>query len=395
MTGNEPPMLRSGVFLAPFHRPSQSTALGIETDLANVELLDRLGYDQIWFGEHHSTGYEFSPSPEIMIAAAAQRTSRIQLCSGVVSLPYHHPLMVADRMAFLDHLTRGRVIFGMGPGALPSDAQMMGIEYNSLRPRMDEALTAIMALLDGGEPVTMRTDWFELVRAQLQHGSFRVPAMKMAVASAISPAGPRLAGKHGIGLVSFGGTSDRALESLGSTWEVMSEQSVTHGTTISRDEWAIVGMLHIAESEADARREAEYGLREFFEFRHAASPYRLYDDDDIAHDDLVDLVNSTGTGVIGTPDMAVQFIDKLVDDTGGFGTFLINANDWANTDATRRAWELFAREVMPRLDGRSGARVRSFDSVMGRRDDLAREFLGGIQHATESYARERRSPPGS
>lgn len=382
-------MLTSGVFLAPFHRSSQNTALAIETDLANVELLDRLGYDQVWFGEHHSTGYEFSPSPEIMIAAAAQRTSRIQLCSGVVSLPYHHPLMVADRMAFLDHLTRGRLIFGMGPGALPSDARMMGLDYNSLRPRMDEALTAIMALLDGDRPVTMKTEWFELDRAELQHGSYRRPAMRMAVASAISPAGPRLAGKHGIGLVSFGGTSDRALESLGSTWEVMLEQSVAHGTTVSRDDWGIVGMLHIADTEADARRETTYGLREFFEFRHAASPYRLYDDDDIAHDHLVDLVNRTGSGVIGTPDMAVEFIDKLVADTGGFGTFLINANDWADTDATRRSWELFARDVMPRLDGRSAARVRSFDSVMGNRDDLAREFLGGIRHATESYERER------
>ena len=99
-----------------------------------------LGYDEAWIGEHHSAGYEIIASPEVFIAAAAERTRHIRLGTGVVSLPYHHPLMVADRIMQLDHLTRGRVMFGVGPGALPSDAFMMGIDVQRQREMMDEAL---------------------------------------------------------------------------------------------------------------------------------------------------------------------------------------------------------------------------------------------------------------
>ena len=382
--------LRFGVFMAPFHRSGHNTALAIESDLRSVEVLDSLGYDQVWFGEHHSSGYEIYPSPEIMIAAAAQRTARIELCSGVISLPYHHPMIVADRMAFLDHMTRGRLICGVGPGALPSDSAMMGIDYNCLRTRMDEALTAILALLDSDEPVTMSTDWFELRDAQLQHQSYRSPRLKMAVASALSPSGPRLAGRNGIGLVSFGGTSEGALDVLASTWDVMSEQAMAYEQPVSRDDWAIVGMMHVAPTEAEAREETRSGLKEFFDYRHAASPFRLYDDDGLSHNEIVDCVNAKGAGVIGTPDMAVEFVNKLLDRTGGFGTLLFNANDWSDPAATRRSWELFAREVAPTFDGRSLSRVRSHERVMGHKQELVAQFLGGIQLAKDSYDAERK-----
>ena len=138
--------LRFGVFAPPYHHPRHNAALAIEHDLQLIEFLDQIGFESAWFGEHHSGGYEFIPMPELMIAAAAQRTSRIRLATGVVSLPYHHPFMVADRMAFLDHLTRGRLIFGIGPGALPGDSSMMGIDYQALRGRMEESLEAILEL---------------------------------------------------------------------------------------------------------------------------------------------------------------------------------------------------------------------------------------------------------
>ncbi len=162
----DPTHLRFGLFM-PYHNPRRNPTASIEQDLRHVEELDRLGYDEVWFGEHHSGGYEIIPSPEIMIAAAAQRTRRIDLCSGVISLPYHHPLMVADRIVFLDHLTRGRVRVGVGPGALVADSQMMGMDYNQLRPRMEEALDAILELLDTPGPVGRKTEWFTLDDARL------------------------------------------------------------------------------------------------------------------------------------------------------------------------------------------------------------------------------------
>src|SRR3989441_7570779 len=146
--------LRFGVFLAPFHPVGQNPTLALERDMELLVRLDELGYEEAWVGEHHSAGYEIIASPEVFIAAAAQRTRHLRLGTGVSSLPYHHPLILADRMVLLDHLTRGRTMFGVGPGALPSDAFMMGIDPIRQGDMMDEALEAILALFRSAEPLT-------------------------------------------------------------------------------------------------------------------------------------------------------------------------------------------------------------------------------------------------
>lgn len=105
-----------------------------------IEWLDELGFDEAFVGEHHSSGWEIISSPEIFMAVAATRTKRIKLGSGVVSIPYHHPFNVANRFALLDHLTRGRVMLGCGPGALAADAYMLGIESTTQRKRMVEGV---------------------------------------------------------------------------------------------------------------------------------------------------------------------------------------------------------------------------------------------------------------
>jgi limonene 1,2-monooxygenase len=171
LSAGETPMphagLKFGIFLAPFHRLGDNPTLAIARDIELLVALDALGYDEAWVGEHHSAGWETIASPELIIAAAAERTKHIRLGSGVTSLPYHHPFLVAQRFVQLDHMTRGRAMLGCGPGALVSDAYMMGIEAKTQRPRMEEALAAIMALLACEEPVTMKTDWFELREARL------------------------------------------------------------------------------------------------------------------------------------------------------------------------------------------------------------------------------------
>ena len=161
--------MRFGVFITPFHPTGQSPTVALEYDMERVVALDRLGYDEAWFGEHHSGGYELISCPEVFIAAAAERTKHIRLGTGVVSLPYHHPLMVADRWVLLDHLTRGRVMFGTGPGALPSDAYMMGIDPIDQRRMMQESLEAILALFRAApdERIDRHTEWFTLRDAQL------------------------------------------------------------------------------------------------------------------------------------------------------------------------------------------------------------------------------------
>src|ERR1700741_4275530 len=139
--------LRHGIFMAPFHKMDENPTLLFQQDMQLIELLDNLGFHEAWIGEHHSAGMETIDSPEVFIAAAAQRTKHLRFGTGGVSLPYHHPLNVANRMIQLDHMTRGRVMFGAGPGLLASDALMMGIEPEATRDRLQQGLDVILRLL--------------------------------------------------------------------------------------------------------------------------------------------------------------------------------------------------------------------------------------------------------
>jgi limonene 1,2-monooxygenase len=380
--------------MPPYHSPFNNHALAIERDLETIELLERLGFDDVWFGEHHSGGYEASPMPELMIAAAAQRTSRIRLGTGVISLPYHHPLLVADRMVFLDHMTRGRCIFGVGPGALVADSQMMGIDYNVLRPRMEESLDVILELLTSDEPVNRKTDWFELRDARLHVSSYTRPKVPLAVAGAVSPAGPKLAGKHGVGLLSFGAASTVGFNRLAETWEIVEAQAAASGATVERADWTLIGYMHVAETERQAREEVRYQIRSFFDYHHTVAPPLLADVDKLSHDELIDGINASGAGIVGTPEMAVAHLQRLVDRTGGFGSFLITSVDWANREATRRSFELFAREVIPHFDGSIPARRQAFERAKLRQAaDGALRDVGREKATADYYQTSEQSAP--
>ena len=220
MTGRP---LRFGVFITPFHPVGQSPTAALEYDLERTVALDRLGFDEAWFGEHHSGGYELIACPEVFIATAAERTKHIRLGTGVVSLPYHHPLMVADRWVLLDHLTRGRAMFGTGPGALPSDAYMMGIDPVEQRRMMQESLEAILALFRAApdERVSRHSDWFTLRDAQLHIRPYTWPYPEISTAAMISPSGPRLAGALGTSLLSLSMSVPGGYAALENTWQVV------------------------------------------------------------------------------------------------------------------------------------------------------------------------------
>jgi limonene 1,2-monooxygenase len=372
--------LNFGLFLAPFHPVGQSPTLALERDLQLIEHLDQLGFNEAWIGEHHSAGYEIIASPEVFIAAAAQRTRHIRLGTGVSSLPYHHPFMLADRLVLLDHLTRGRLMIGVGPGALPSDAFMMGIDPAKQRDMMEESLGAILLLLEGREPVTMETDWFRLVGARLQMRPFQRPYPEVAVAAQVSPAGPRAAGKFGCSLLSIGATSAAGgFDILGGHWDVMEERAAEFGTTVDRAKWRLVGPMHIAETKEQAVADVAFGLEQWVDYfqRVAALPLAPNTAD---FDTLVDALIGSGFAVIGTVDDAIAQIDRLRAQSGGFGTFLLMGHEWADTAATRRSYELFARYVAPQFQDASRTLTASRDWAAENRP----EFIGAAGNAVLS-----------
>ena len=254
--------LRTGIFLAPFHALGENPTLAIERDMELVEHLDRLNYHEAWIGEHHSGGFEIIACPEMFIAGAVQRTRNIRLGTGVVSLPYHHPFTLASRMMQLDHMARGRAMFGVGPGALIYDADKIGLKAADQRRRMAESLDCIMELMQGGT-VNRKTDWFTLNEARLQLMPYTQPAMEMAVACSRSPVGAVASGKHGIGMLSIGGTSDEALLAHAKNWSIHEEAAAKAGKTPDRSKWRIVTFAHVAETREKARADMAYGLADF------------------------------------------------------------------------------------------------------------------------------------
>lgn len=373
--------LRFGIFLAPFHQVHENPTLAMERDMQLLEHLDMLGFHEAWVGEHHSGGFEIIACPEVFVAGAAERTRHIQLGTGVVSLPYHNPFTLAGRITLLDHMMRGRLLFGVGPGALVGDAYRMGIDPGAQRRMMNESLDAVVALLDG-ETVDMKTDWFELREARLQIPPFRKPRTEMAVACARSPSGALAAGRHGIGMLSIGGTSDEALVHHARNWKMCEEAAAENGKTVDREKWRLVTLMHIAETREQARKNVEFGLEAFARYFKEVATFPIVPPE---IDNAYDYLTENKMACIGTPDDAIAYIETLLEGSGGFGALLQLANNWADWEQTKRHYELMARYVMPHFQDANTLRRYSYDISHSKRDVFAGQGAAAVQAEIDKY----------
>lgn len=376
--------LRYGVFLGPHHPMNENPTLCLQRDLQLTEYLEELGFDEVWFGEHHSAGWELIGAPDLMIAAAAERTKRIMLGSAVTSVPYHQPLMVAERFNQLDHMTRGRAMLGMGPGSLASDAQMMGIEVAKQRDMMDEAIDVIVRLMRG-EAVTAKTEWFTLDNARVQMTPYSRPCIEMVAASTVSPTGSRAAGRNGIGVLSFGATSTATFDALSANWRIAEEVARENGKTVDRAKWRLVAPMHIAESAEQARKDVQFGIEGWADYLRNVAALPIVP----GGGDVVDALLDSSMAVIGTPDDAVRQVERLRQQSGGFGTLLLFGTNWADWTQTKRSYELFARYVMPRLDPLPDNRLISEAECRAARPVLAGKIGAAIQARIQQHIDER------
>ena len=377
--------MRFGAFLAPFHDPRENPTLALERDLDVIVAMDRLGFDEVWVGEHHSTGWEYIASPEIFLAVAAERTRHIRLGTGAVSLTYHHPLMVADRIVLLDHLTRGRINFGVGPGGHLSDAAMLGIPSAEIRDRMEQNLEAILHLLTSTEPLTASGPGWEMHDAVLQLRPYQRPHPPLAIPSLESPFGMALAGRVGAAPLSlFFGVSD-----LPAQWAITEDAAARAGRTASRDDWRIVVPVHLAETREQAVEEIRSGAGEWmFEYVQALTgrPAPVPGPKHMAVDQMIE----AGSWVVGTPDDLIEFIRSLEDRTGGFGTFLAWGHEWAGPEATLRSLDLFARFVMPQFQGSLEGLQASGDVARAKAAGLHQQRVAGVEAARQRNAGDQR-----
>jgi len=383
--------MRFGSFLAPHHPIGEHPTLQIRRDLELVTHLDELGFDEFWCGEHHSGGWETIASPEMFLAAAGENTRNIKLGTGVVSLPYHHPFNVAQRIVQLDHMTRGRAMLGVGPGALPSDAHMLGIEPALQRDRMDEALGVIIRLLREDKPFTYKGDWFELNEAQLQIKPLQED-LPIVCASTISPAGMKAAGKYSVGVISIASATTEGLAALPTQWAFGETYAAEYGNVMDRSKWRINANWHVAATKAQAIDEIADGLLRWHneynvDILGRPGSERIADAKAFA----TRMANAEGS-MIGTPEDVVASINLLQQRSGGFGTLIGFAHDWAPREAQLRSFEMFARYVIPKVQGLLEPVERSAQYVGAHKGELMEKankaVLGAIRQHNATHQRE-------
>ncbi len=379
--------LRFGTFIPPIHPVHENPSLCLERDLQLIEHMDRLGYDEAWFGEHHSAGTELYSTPELMILAAHYRTRRIRLGTGVNSLPYHHPLILADRFMQLHHMTQGRAMFGAGPGALVSDAKMMGIETTEQRDMMEMALEDILKLFRG-ETVSREAGWYTLKDARLQLRPYGFDPIDVVTASMVSPSGPRAAGRLGTGLMSLSATAAPALKAAGTNWDIACEVAAEHGNAMNRQDWRMIGLLHCAPTREQALAEVEHGIEDWVAYFENVAVVPMVPperrSDPVAH------LMESGMAAIGTPDDVIQQIETLWGASdGGFGCFLIADHNWAPFEAKLKSYELVARYVFPHFQKLNVQREESYDWVGDSRADFKASHERATQQQIDRHNREQ------
>ncbi|MFD9552359.1 LLM class flavin-dependent oxidoreductase [Nocardia salmonicida] len=379
--------LRFGVFYAPYHPTDRNPTLQIRRLISMAQHLDEIGFDEVWCGEHHSQGVEIIGSPEVLLAAMAERTERIKLGTGVMSLPWHNPLIAADRICQLDHQSRGRVIFGTGPGKTAVDSYMFGQDQSEQRRMQDEALTAIVPLLRG-EVVNMETDWFKLVDARLHLLPFQHKGIEVVAASTASPSGPSLAGKHGLSMLSLAAGDPAGFNALDANWDIYEKVAAHNGHGVDRKTWRLVSPMFLAETTEEAHRAVRNRVTHMgryleknlgTEFEWARTPEATIEQW------TTEGVPGFGKAVIGTPDKAIKHIQALVEKTGGFGAYMINAWDIAEHEEMKRSFELFASEVMPAFHRSNIGREASLDFLGEHSKALSANTMNAVQKARADY----------
>ncbi|MBT4486126.1 MAG: LLM class flavin-dependent oxidoreductase, partial [Rhodospirillaceae bacterium] len=229
----------------------------------------------------------------------------------------------------------------------------------------------------------MKTDWFELRDAQMQLPCYTQPRIEMAVACARSPAGALAAGRHGLGMLSIGGTSDEALAAHTSNWRLCEETAAAAGHTVSRDKWRVVSLAHVARSREQAKKNVEYGLENFAQYFRDIATFPIVPPE---IDDAYEYLTESGMAVIGDPDDAIRFIEKLLEGSGGFGLFLELAHNWADYEATLEHFDLMARYVVPHFNGKNVQRRNSYDYSRRNREVFVGAAQAAVEHEIDRHA---------
>ncbi|MBM4263760.1 MAG: LLM class flavin-dependent oxidoreductase [Deltaproteobacteria bacterium] len=375
-------LMKFSVFMMPLHHPTENPSLAFDRDIGLIEYADELGFDEFFIGEHHSGGWETMPAPEMALAKASARAHRIRLGTSVISVPFHHPFQVAERMAFLDHLTRGRAILGVGPCALVTDKVLFGLPTSKLYPMMAESVEIIVKLLESDSPIDYDGEFWKIKQMRLQLPSYQQPRLPLAIASSGNPVSLELAGKHGMLFLSPAGKNVRNNQTKAEQWNKVEAIAAKHGRPTSRDNWRIATCVYLADSKEEAWRDVEAAIArdmQYFAAIGLKAPYESYPGQPMS-----EITARSGADrrdwIIGTPDDAIAHIERMQAEVGGFGGLMLTTHEWVGTDKMRRSYELFARYVIPHFRGHTAGYHDEWRRIQ------AANANGGFAETSASYS---------
>ena len=366
--------MKAGLFLMPSHPPERSIIDSHSWDLDVLTLADELGYTEAWIGEHFTSPWEPFPAPDLLIAQALPRTNNIKLGTGVHLLPFHHPAELAHRVAYLDHLAQGRLLFGIGSGGLPTDFQMFNVDFDSGQHRdmTRESIDIILHIWKNEGPSEYKGKYWtvkvpdpeEYRFASLKR--FLVPFQQPHPPIGVAAASPgsetlKIAGEKGYIPMSLG----LGPAYLAGHWEAVLEGAERGGRTPPpRSEWRIVRDVWLADTDEEAVRSAREGMmfrawREYLHPLFAFGPYPFtagMKHDESVPDDAVDLEYMLEhLWLVGSPETVAQKLRGLYEISGGFGTLLAMILDHSEDRArSEKSMRLLVEEVLPMVADLTG-----------------------------------------
>ena len=389
--------MKFGFFMMPLHTPDENPSLAFERDIDMIEYAEKMGYDEYYIGEHHSAAWESMPMPELVLAKASATATRIRLGTGVVSLPFHHPFHVAERFAFLDHLTRGRIVLGVGPSGLPTDPQRFGIPAADLNPMMRESTDIIVKLLESPDPISYDGEYWSLREMALQLRSYQQPRLKLATPSVGSMRSLDFVARYEMILLSIAGVGGPTAVPLARQWDEVIIAAARHDTVVEKEDWRVVTYVHLADTREEAFEQARAGaIRDVHDYFYTINTHRgwVVNPDQRPEDLTFEEIVESKRWIVGTPDDAIEQIQALVDETSGFGGLIMTTHEWMPMAKIKYSQELFARYVMPHFRGHTAdlkaewSRTKS-DRAAGRIPNLfSNEPAPGLDyHKSNLYTR--------
>jgi limonene 1,2-monooxygenase len=368
--------MKFGLFTMPEHPPRENWTLSFDRDIDEMVLAEKLGFREYWIGEHRTGGFENVPAPELMIAKASALTGRIRLGTGVINLPYQDPFLVAERLAFLDHLTHGRLIYGFGGGGLPTDKALFNMDPAEASPRTTEALDIIWDLLTQPDPISYKGHYWEGSNRRLQVGPYQeVPPF--AIAGLTGTHNYARCGDKGWAALSvyfaplFADANPGAPDLRQHADAIVTAAAAAgRDPALARADWRVSREIYVSDSRNQAMNEIREGVQRSYEYLLGLGLGALMKKDDTMPDaDLTfDWMAEEIPWIIGSPEDCVRQIREVEETVGGFGTLLINSRDWVTTDKWNRSLELFARYVTPEFTANQHMRRRleNADVALGR-----------------------------